>query len=167
MTPSITIQRLHADARVPHRATDHSAGYDLFVYLKGREVRVRAVNGVEKPRECDPSEDATLGLDEGDVALLPLGFKATLPNGYEAQIRMRSSWAFKRGLTLPNAPGTIDADFPDEWMVMVRAGAPGTTVIQHGDRVAQAVISRYATADWEEGIVGQVTNRVGGIGSTG
>jgi dUTP pyrophosphatase len=103
----------------------------------------------------------------GDVALLPLGFKATLPRGFEAQIRMRSSWAFTRGLTVPNAPGTIDADFPDEWMVLVRASASGVTRIRHGDRVAQAVISQFQTVAWQEGTVQPVTDRAGGIGSTG
>jgi dUTP pyrophosphatase len=80
---------------------------------------------------------------------------------------MRSSWAFSRGLTLPNAPGTIDADYPDEWMVMLKASDGREAVIRHGDRVAQAVLARYETLPWVEGQVGQATDRTGGFGSTG
>jgi dUTP pyrophosphatase len=68
---------------------------------------------------------------------------------------------------VPNAPGTIDADFPDDWMVLVRASASGVTRIRHGDRVAQAVISQFQTVAWQEGTVQPVTDRAGGIGSTG
>ncbi len=165
--PVIVYERLFRDARVPVRATKESAGHDLFAYLKGREVSVCSVSGDSERRQCGAVDDASLVLRAGEVALLPLGFKAMLPNGFEAQIRMRSSWAFKRGLTLPNAPGTIDADYPDEWMVMIRAGAPGETAIRHGDRVAQAVMARYEAPLWQEGRVAPVGDRVGGFGSTG
>ncbi len=111
--PVIVFERLFGDARVPVRATKESAGHDLFTYLKGREVSVCSVAGHSERRRCGAADDAGLVLRAGEVALLPLGFKAILPSGFEAQIRMRSSWAFNRGLTLPNAPGTIDADYPE------------------------------------------------------
>jgi len=98
---------------------------------------------------------------------VPLGFKARLPDGYEAQVRIRSSIAFKRGLIIPNGPGTIDADYPDEWMVMLKNDSPRGVVIEHGERIAQIVLGKYEILDWELGAVRTSTDRVGGIGSTG
>jgi dUTP pyrophosphatase len=126
---------------------------------------VSGANGAMRSVTLPDDSQAALELSSGETALVPLGFKAQLPPGFEAQIRMRSSWAFKFGLTLPNAPGTIDADYPDEWMVMMRADRDA--VIKHGDRIAQAVIARFAAADWIEGSVGQTSDRAGGFGSTG
>jgi dUTP diphosphatase len=165
--PAVTFEPLFQDSRVPSRATHHAAGYDLHVYLKGRQISIRRRDGRESSHECPARDDASVRLRGGEMALLPLGFKARLPAGYEAQIRMRSSWAFRQGLLLPNAPGTIDADYPDEWMVMVLASRDGETSIVHGDRVAQAVLARYDVLPWVEGNVAATTDRVGGLGSTG
>ena len=98
---------------------------------------------------------------------MPLGFKARLPDGYEAQVRIRSSIAFKRGLIIPNGPGTIDADYPDESMVMLKNDSPREVVIEHGERIAQIVLARYEVAEWVGGSVGKSTDALGGIGSTG
>ena len=163
----IVFEALHDDVRLPSRATEHSAGYDLRVYLRGRSVRIRTVGGEERTAEVPDADTAALTLEAGEVALLPLGFKATLPDGFEAQIRMRSSWAFKFGLSLPNAPGTIDADYPDEWMVMMKAADRRGAEIRHGDRVAQAVLSRFEALPWRPGPVGRRSDRTGGFGSTG
>lgn len=167
MAPEVVFEGLFEDVPVPCRETSQSAGYDLRVYLRGRSVRIRTATGEERIAELPNREEATLRLEPGETALLPLGFKARLPDGFEAQIRMRSSWAFKYGLTLPNAPGTIDADYPDEWMVMMKAGEVRGVEIRHRDRVAQAVLSRYEALRWEEGTVGRRSNRSGGFGSTG
>jgi dUTP pyrophosphatase len=106
-------------------------------------------------------------LHPGERALIPLGFKARLPEGYEAQIRPRSGASFKKGLEIPNAPGTIDADFPDEWMVIVRNGTASAMRIAHGERIAQAVLQRFEVLEWTTGTVGVTTERGGGFGSTG
>ena len=98
---------------------------------------------------------------------MPLGFKARVPRGVEAQIRIRSSAAFKKGLTMPNAPGTIDSDYPDEWMVIVRNPAATAIRIEHGERIAQIVLARHTVLPWVEGEVGITTSRTGGVGSTG
>jgi dUTP pyrophosphatase len=111
--------------------------------------------------------NGSLRLEPGDVALVPTGFRAQLPAGHEAQIRMRSSMAFRRGLVLPNAPGTIDADYPDEWLVMTKNDSPRAVVLEHGERVAQVVVVRVAAPRWVQGEVGRSTDRVGGLGSTG
>ena len=101
------------------------------------------------------------------MALVPLGFRARLPAGIEAQIRPRSGAAFKKGLRIPNAPGTIDSDYPDEWMVILENGASGPVQIVHGERIAQVVLARYEVLAIREGAVGVSSSRTGGFGSTG
>ena len=161
--PAVVFEALYDDVSVPSRATREAAGYDLSAYLRGRTVRAYR-NGSQL--EITPS-DGALVLEPGDVALVPLGFRARLPDGYEAQIRIRSSVALKKGLTLPNAPGTIDADYPDEWLVMVRNSGGQRVSISHGERIAQVVLARYAALEWRAGAVKQSTDRTGGLGSTG
>lgn len=161
------IELLHDDAQPPRRATAGSAGYDLCAYLRGRTVRCSDVAhtwDVANPRDGD---EVALTLGPGEMALVPLGFKARLPHGIEAQIRPRSGTSFKKGLQIPNAPGTIDCDYPDEWMVIVRNGAPVPIRVVHGERIAQMVLARFETADIEFGRVGVSTDRLGGFGSTG
>jgi len=162
--PVITYETLHPDVPIPARATRQAAGYDVCAYLIGRSVRVS--DGL-KLRERASDEAHRLHLEPGEIALVPLGFKARLPDGYEAQVRIRSSIAFKKGLIIPNGPGTIDADYPDEWMVMLKNDSAGGVTIDHGERIAQVIIARYAVVEWSAGWVGMSTDRVGGIGSTG
>lgn len=160
----IVFEALHDDVDPPVRQTAHAAGYDLRAYLRARTVRVvRGATGEEAPIAAD----GALRLDPGDVALVPTGFRARVPQGYEAQVRMRSSMAFRRGLILPNAPGTIDADYPDEWLIMMKNDSPRPVVIEHGERIAQAVISPHVAPEWVAGLVRPSTDRTGGFGSTG
>lgn len=163
-TPAITYERLYPDVPIPARATREAAGYDVCAYLIGRTVRVS--DGL-KVRERTSDDSHRLYLEPGEVALVPLGFKARLPDGYEAQVRIRSSIAFKRGLIIPNGPGTIDADYPDEWMVMLKNDSTRGVVIEHGERIAQVILARYAILEWAPGSVAVSTDRMGGIGSTG
>jgi dUTP pyrophosphatase len=163
-TPVITYETLHQDVPIPARATRQAAGYDVCAYLIGRRVQVS--DGL-KVRERASDESHRLHLEPGEIALVPLGFKARLPDGYEAQVRIRSSIAFKKGLIIPNGPGTIDADYPAVWMVMLKNDSPRGVGIDHGVRIAQVIIARYAVLEWTAGSVGMSTDRVGGIGSTG
>jgi dUTP pyrophosphatase len=163
---AIVIELLHDDAEPPRRATQGSAGYDLCAYLNGRSVECSdgarrwtiAAEGAEGEQR--------IVLAPGAMALIPLGFKARLPNGYEAQIRPRSGAAFKKGLGIPNAPGTVDSDFPDEWRVIVRNTTAHPLEIAHGERIAQMVLHRYEVLPFVPGQVGVSTERVGGFGST-
>jgi len=161
---AVTYETLYKDVPTPARATREAAGYDVCAYLMGRSVKISDGAKVME-RASDPSH--RLHLQPGEIALVPLGFKARLPNGYEAQVRIRSSIAFKRGLIIPNGPGTIDADYPDEWMVMLKNDSAKLVTIEHGERVAQVVIARYAAPEWVAGAVGISSDRLGGIGSTG
>ncbi|MBA3890944.1 MAG: dUTP diphosphatase [Gemmatimonadaceae bacterium] len=165
-TLTIRFHPLHDDVAVPRRATEGSAGYDLAAYLRGGEARVATAGGVT-PRPAAVSDgEWRVTLEPGERALIPLGFKAQLPSGFEAQVRPRSGTSFRKGLEIPNAPGTIDADFPDEWMVIVRNGTDAPMHITHGERIAQVVFARYAVLEWERAEVAVSTDRVGGFGST-
>jgi dUTP pyrophosphatase len=160
----IVFEALHSGVEAPARATEGSAGADLRAYLIDRTVRCS-----DGARQWDQSSGAasTLVLDPGVMALVPLGFRARLPRGFEAQIRPRSGAAFKKGLHIANSPGTVDSDFPDEWMVPVRNGGCGPLTIEHGERIAQMVLSRYEIVPIEAGTVSATTSRTGGFGSTG
>ena len=161
---SIIFEPLHDGVEPPARATEGSAGADLRAYLIARTVRCS-----DGTRQWDQTTGAesTLVLDPGAMALVPLGFRARLPHGVEAQIRPRSGAAFKKGLHIANAPGTVDSDFPDEWMVPVRNGGGGPLTIVHGERIAQMVLARYEALAMERGVVAATTSRQGGFGSTG
>jgi len=161
---AVIFEALHDDLVPPERATFGAAGYDLRAYLRGRRVRVSTGEAEEERAVTDAGE---LDLEPGVTALIPLGFRARLPRGFEAQIRIRSSVAFRRGLMIPNAPGTIDSDYPDEWMVMLRNDSTRTVTLSHGERIAQAVLHRFSVLPWTEGAVAQTTDRKGGFGSTG
>ena len=162
----IIIELLHDDSQVPRRATEGSAGYDLYAYVRGRRVRCSDVTRTWEA-EVPVADDSALELAPNVMALVPLGFKARLPHGYEAQIRPRSGTAFRKGLAMPNAPGTVDSDYPDEWMVIIRNASPAAVRISHGERIAQMVLQRYEVLDFVEGDVQATTSRAGGFGSTG
>jgi dUTP pyrophosphatase len=160
----IVFEPLHAEVVPPARATMGAAGYDVRAYLKDRSVRLSGGRG---QREVRVGPEGRLALEPGEIALVPLGFRARLPEGFEAQLRIRSSTAFRKGLVLPNAPGTIDADYPDEWLAMMKNDSGSVVIIEHGERIAQVVLNRFEVLEWSEGSVGISTDRQGGVGSTG
>jgi dUTP pyrophosphatase len=161
------IECLHDDAIVPSRATAGSAGYDLRAYLKQR--RVTLSDGIAPHVRETTEEDGEWGLTLAprEMALIPLGFRTRLPVGVEAQVRPRSGQTFKRALSIPNAPGTVDADYAEEWLVIVRNDAPVERRLLHGERIAQAVFAQHAVLTLREGDVRRTTERTGGFGSTG
>lgn len=163
----VIVELLHEDARLPARATHGSAGYDVCAYLRGRTIDCSDGTRQWSIAAIFESGEWKLELPAGAMALVPLGFKARLPAGFEAQVRPRSGAAFKKGLAIPNAPGTVDADFPDEWRVIVRNATTAAMVICHGERIAQVVLHRYEVLPFVPGIVGRTTERAGGFGSTG
>ncbi|HEY6220761.1 MAG TPA: dUTP diphosphatase [Gemmatimonadaceae bacterium] len=161
---AIVFEPLHPGVEPPARATEGSAGSDLRAHLVARTVKC---SDGARQWEQETAPDSKLVLPPGAMALVPLGFRARLPRGIEAQIRPRSGAAFKKGLHIANAPGTVDCDFPDEWMVPVRNGSVGPLTIEHGERIAQMVLSRYEVIPFEAGSVQATTSRQGGFGSTG
>lgn len=104
----------------------------------------------------------------GERALIPTGISIALPLGYEAQVRPRSGLALKHGITLPNSPGTIDADYRGEIGVIMMNLGDDPVTIEPGDRIAQMVIAPVSRVAWEEVDVLDETERsAGGFGSTG
>ncbi len=165
--PSVIFEPLHADVTMPSRATEHSAGYDLAAYLTGRTVRV-FLDGATSERTTEVRDGmAVLVLHPRERALVPLGFRMKLPVGIEAQIRPRSGTSLKTDIVIVNAPGTIDADYPDECCTPVGNGGINDLVITHGQRIAQMVLARHEVLDFVVGEVKPTTTRNGGFGSTG
>jgi dUTP pyrophosphatase len=161
------IERLHDDVALPERATAGSAGYDIRAYLKSRSVRHSDGSTQGERAATNEAGEWGLTLAPGEMALIPLGFRTRLPHGVEGQVRPRSGQAFKHALTIPNAPGTVDADYAEEWMVIVRNDAPVARRIAHGERIAQVVFARHVVLELGEGMVQRSTERAGGFGSTG
>ena len=130
---------------IPHYETNASAGMDLKANL-------------ETPVILRPMERVIVNT----------GIVIELPIGYEAQVRPRSGLAIKHGITVLNAPGTIDADFRGEIGVILINLSDKTFKVQHGDRIAQLVIAKYESVVWDEVTAVSETTRGGkGFGSTG
>ena len=112
--------------------------------------------------------DATVTLSPNARMLVPTGLFIALPQGYEAQIRPRSGLALKKGITLLNTPGTIDADYRGEIGIIMINLSSEDFVINDGDRIAQMVVARYETVEWESCEELDETERgAGGFGHTG
>lgn len=111
---------------LPQYATPQSAGLDLRANIQQDIV-----------------------LNPGQRTLVPTGLHIQLPVGYEAQIRPRSGLAIKHGITCLNSPGTIDADYRGDVGVILINHGTETFVIKQGERIAQMVIAKHETAEWE------------------
>ena len=107
-------------------------------------------------------------IPPGGRALVPTGLRLSIPQGYEAQIRPRSGLALKHGITLPNSPGTIDADYRGEVGVILMNLGDEPFAVEPGDRIAQMVFAPVTQVAWEEAEALDETERgAGGFGSTG
>lgn len=130
---------------LPHYETDASAGMDLRANL---------------------SEAIT--LEPLERAIIKTGLFIELPLGYEAQVRPRSGLAAKKGITVLNAPGTIDADYRGEIGVILINLSKAPFVIENGERIAQIVIAKHERAEWEQvEVLSDTVRGEGGFGSTG
>lgn len=111
--------------------------------------------------------DAPITLGSLERVLVPTGLYMAIPEGYEAQLRPRSGLALKHGISLVNAPGTIDADYRGEIGVIVINLSHEPFTIHDGDRIAQLVIAKHESIEWEQVEALDETARGGGFGSTG
>ena len=109
----------------------------------------------------------TLTLKPGCRALIPTGLFTAIPEGYEVQVRPRSGLALKHGLTIVNSPGTIDADYRNEYGVIVLNCGFEDIKIPNGERIAQLVLNKVEQIYWNEVKSLDKTERDGGFGSTG
>ena len=110
---------------------------------------------------------AGLTLRPGERAAVPTGLRLAIPDGWEGQVRMRSGLALRTGLCIPNAPGTIDADFRGELRVLLWNAGPAPVAIRHGERIAQLVIAPVARASFALAPLDATGRGAGGFGSTG
>tara|TARA_B100000902_G_C26609575_1_gene574416 strand:- start:75 stop:530 length:456 start_codon:yes stop_codon:yes gene_type:complete len=112
--------------------------------------------------------DSSVVLNAGSRTLIPTGLYLEIPPGYEVQVRPRSGLAYKRGLTVLNAPGTIDADYRGELGVLLINTSSDEQTIEPGERIAQLVISPVYRVEWlEVDELGETDRGSGGFGSTG
>lgn len=143
-----------------------------FLWLEDRETEALSLPAYETEGAAGMDVAACLDADRtiepGDIALIPTGFALAIPNGYEIQVRPRSGLAIKHGLTVVNAPGTIDADYRGEVRVgLINLGRRAVT-IHHGDRIAQLVLAPVVQARWTVVTELDATERgAGGFGHTG
>lgn len=114
------------------------------------------------------NNEAPVVLNSLDRAIIPTGIFIELPPGYEAQIRPRSGLAAKKGISLVNSPGTIDADYRGEIGVILVNLSKEPFTVERGERIAQMVIATHDQAQWVEvSELGQTERGAGGFGSTG
>ena len=147
VTVEVRIQRLtHAKGLpLPDYATDGAAGADLCAAI-----------------------DREMIIEPGDRAAVPTGLVLEIPAGYEGQVRPRSGLAIKAGLTIVNAPGTIDSDYRGELKVLMINLGSDPVSINRGERIAQLLIAPVTRASFVESEALSVSERGGGgFGSTG
>lgn len=106
-------------------------------------------------------------LEPGIPRVVPTGLAVEIPPGYEAQIRPRSGLALKHTITLPNAPGTIDPGYRGEIRVILLNLGREPYQVRAGDRIAQMIVARYESVEWEESELNGSRRGPGGFGSSG
>ncbi len=130
---------------VPVYETDHAAGMDLRANLDGAVI-----------------------LKSLERAMIPTGLFMELPEGYEAQVRPRSGLAAKKGVTVLNSPGTIDADYRGEIKVILINLSKEDFIVEDGERIAQLVVASHERVEWQTAeILAETSRGAGGFGSTG
>ncbi|MEX2219592.1 MAG: dUTP diphosphatase [Phycisphaerales bacterium] len=147
-TPVLRVLRLDPRAELPRYHSGQAAGLDLAA--------------------CLPEGQPALTIEPGRIAMVRTGVAVAIPEGYEGQVRPRSGLASRHGVTLPNSPGTIDADYRGEVMVPLINHGREPFTIEHGMRIAQMVVAPVTHVEVRtvESLDG--TERgTGGFGSTG
>jgi dUTP pyrophosphatase len=143
----VAITKIDERATLPQAMSVSASGMDLCACLEA-ETKVR--------------------LGPGERALIPTGLAMALPDGFEAQVRPRSGLALKHGITVLNSPGTIDADYRGELRVLLVNLGQELFEVEHGMRIAQMVVSRFAAVQWRPCTELPSSARgTGGFGSTG
>jgi dUTP pyrophosphatase len=146
--PTLRVTKMRADAIIPQYETSGAAGLDLAACLT-----------------------TSITLEPGGTARVPTGLQIALPPGHEGQVRPRSGLAARHGVTVLNAPGTIDEDYRGELQVLLVNHGKEPFTITTGDRIAQLVIAPVVQAAIEvvndEAALGETERSHGGFGSTG
>jgi dUTP pyrophosphatase len=146
-TKTVKVKKLYGDAFVPQYTTEGSAGVDLHAYLPDR---------------------VPIGIEPNQRMLIKTGIAVKLPKRHELQVRPRSGHALKAGVTVLNSPGTVDTDYIGEIGVILYNTGNVPFIVNHGDRIAQAVIAKYEKPRFKVVTELEETARGGnGYGSTG
>ena len=162
--------------KLPQYETPMSAGMDVRADFSRVTVDnpIKAFGDCEILFKSDINKVTMFRLDPGARALIPTGLKIALPVTdqdcefiYECQVRPRSGLALKKGITILNTPGTIDADYRNEIGIIVINQGHEAVWIEDGERIAQLVFATVAKAEWEEVARLNETDRKGGFGHTG
>ena len=141
------------------KSLPHAAGLDLPAYQS------LGASGLDLWAALP--EGSTIVLEPGARDLIPTGLVLALPEGYEAQVRPRSGLALRRGVTVLNAPGTIDGDYRGEVQVILVNHGREPFAITRGTRIAQLVLAPVARLAWSDVEPGATARGAGGFGSTG
>jgi len=145
MSESVVKIKLCPGGIAPRRMSSGAVGFDIFAHL-----------------------DEPIKLSPGKRCVVPAGFVIEIPGGYEAQIRPRSGWALKHGLTMLNSPGTIDPDYRGEVKVILANLGENDIIISNGERIAQMVLAAVPKVKFE--LVDSLSDSSrgeNGFGSTG
>ncbi len=144
-TVNVKVLKLNAQAQVPEYMSPGAAGCDVRACL-----------------------EENLEIAPGDREAVPTGLAVQIPAGYEIQVRPRSGLAYKQGLTVVNAPGTIDSDYRGEIKVLVINLGRQSVTVEPGMRIAQLVLQKVSQISWQAAESLESTDReAGGFGSTG
>lgn len=142
---TVRFQKLQSTAQTPVYMSEGASGCDVLACL-----------------------EAAIEIAPGTRAAVPTGLAMEIPTGYEIQVRPRSGLAWKKGLTVVNAPGTIDSDYRGELKILVINLGNESVRIESGDRIAQLVLQQVEQVSWEEvSSLNETRRGVGGFGSTG
>ena len=146
--PRLRVYKMRSDAIVPRYVTSGAAGMDLAACLT-----------------------TSITLEPGGTARVPTGLQIALPPGHEGQVRPRSGLAARHGVTVLNAPGTIDEDYRGELQVLLINHGRESFTISHGERIAQLIVAPITQVETEtvtdEAALGGTERGEGGFGSTG
>jgi dUTP pyrophosphatase len=144
----LRVYKMRADAMIPRYQSDGAAGLDLAACI-----------------------DAPLVIEPGETARVSTGLRLALPSGHEGQVRPRSGLAARHGVTVLNAPGTIDEDYRGEVQVLLINHGAATFTVEPGDRIAQLVVAPVSHVEIEvvddDAALGGTKRGDGGFGSTG
>lgn len=167
MTHQVGCWRVMAGARLPLRATDASACYDIHACLQeGARITVYDSYNDQIARIV---QDASIKIWPGDRVLVPTGLIFDIPDGFSLRIHPRSGLSVKKGITLINAEAVIDSDYVEQTLVALINNSDRDFVLRDGDRIAQVELSATINLEWAEldAAPEAKTQRRGGFGSTG
>ena len=148
----VKVKKIYKDAKIPENATAGSAGFDLKAYVD----------------EVDGYGDKKVWISPGGRVKIETGIAFELPENHVMLIFPRSSVGIKKGLRLQNSTGVLDSDYRNQAFIFLENMSEDNQTVEHGERIAQAIIIPYPTVEFEEVEELSTTERgLGGIGSTG